>query len=283
MANKIYAKESCTFKNAFIEIAQNKFKSEIETLNFGDIDTAVETINNWILTKTNDEIEDLIKKSELHADAEIILANAFTFHGSFEKTFDKRQTSEKPFHTTTSGTVNTEMMSMSSKVLFKSSEELNVDVIRLPYTTDGLYMLIMLPREQDGLRNLEKSLNQINLLYFAESMVDEVDYDEIRIPKFKIDYKLKLKPVLEKMDMTTMYTDDADFSKMVEEDVKISKIITKSLFEVTEEGTEPGTVQAMRNVEGPQAKKFIADHPFFYAVMNEYGILVAGRYIHPEE
>lgn len=63
-------------------------------------------------------------------------------------------------------------------------------------------MVIVLPNEIDGLNNVEAKLSS----NFEEVLSDLLDkYVEVKIPKFKIEAKLDLQSVLEKVSDITHY------------------------------------------------------------------------------
>merc|ERR1712025_1149075 len=77
----------------------------------------------------------------------------------------------------------------------------------------------------------------------ATEVLRKIDFDSIKchlyVPRFKYEFKTELKDVLMSMGMGQAFTDDADFSAMVEaNNLKISAVIHKAIIEVDEKGTK---------------------------------------------
>jgi len=85
--------------------------------------------------------------------------------------------------------------------------------------------------------------------------------------------QFKLKPVLCGLHAELAFSDEADFSGISEEALKISEVVHKAFVEVNEEGTEAAAASAVLMVKcgglgGPAAepKIFKADHPFLFFI-----------------
>ena len=81
--------------------------------------------------------------------------------------------------------------------------------------------------------------------------------------------EFKLKPVLCALHAELAFSDDADFSGIGEEPLKISEVVHKAFVEVNEEGTEAAAATAVGMMlsagvgsRPPEPKVFKADHPF---------------------
>ena len=138
--------------------------------------------------------------------------------------------------------------------------------LELPYASDDLSMIVLLPRAADGLATLEESLTPDRLdTWLADLQSHRVD---VALPRFKIEARFELRGVLPAMGMPDAFDRDrADFSGMTGgRDLYISAVIHKAFVEVNEEGTEAaaatGVVMALRAVRPEPVASFRADHPF---------------------
>lgn len=121
---------------------------------------------------------------------------------------------------------------------------------------------------------------------------------DISIPKFKLESEFKLKEILSRMGMNIAFSNDADFSGMVDssirneiEDLKISDVIHKSFIDINEMGTEASAATAVvlvipTEISPPVGNKkiFKADHPFLFLIKENSTntILFLGRVIEPD-
>ena len=110
---------------------------------------------------------------------------------------------------------------------------------------------------------------------------------DLYLPRFKVEESYDLVPTLQALGMVDAFRDGvADFSGMTgSRDLVVSKVVHKSLVEVTEEGTEATaasgteiTVRAGRNSES-----FCCDHPFLFLIkhIKTNSILFCGRVSSP--
>jgi serpin B len=160
------------------------------------------------------------------------------------------------------------MMNIKSK--FDYYEDDTVQIIDLPYG-DGLFnMTVFLPQFSQNLNDFIQSLDQDNLQDYLNALAaDSVILD---LPKFKIEYKIILNNILQKMGMPQAFNQNlADFSR-INPIVKtfISKVLHKTFVQVDEEGTEAAAVTVVEmtvgSVEEPKINYMRVDHPFFFII-----------------
>ena len=102
--------------------------------------------------------------------------------------------------------------------------------------------------------------------------------------------EFKLKPVLCALGAELAFSDDADFSGIGEEPLKISEVVHKAFVEVNEEGTEAAAATAVGMAScaavmpTPEPKVFKADHPFLFFIRDRKtnAVLFSGRVLDPK-
>jgi serpin B len=165
----------------------------------------------------------------------------------------------------------------------------NLQILELPYGDGSLSMVVLLPKEIDGLTNLEANLTFQKLQRWTESVKHE-DEVKVYLPKFKTTAEFMLSGTLQVMGMESAFDPKtADFSGMTDaEDLFISAVIHKAFVDVNEEGTEAaaatGIAVAGAAFEEPKEPPvFRADHPFVFMIRdNRNGaILFLGRITNP--
>jgi serpin B len=152
-------------------------------------------------------------------------------------------------------------------------------------------MLIVLPTKKDGLAMVERQWAAGDTY---RQVTDGLDYEEvvlISLPRFHVETAFLLKPILCGLHAELAFSDEADFSGIGEEPLKISEVVHKAFVEVNEEGTEAAAASAVRMVlcagisgPAPQPKIFKADHPFFFFIRDRKtnAVLFAGRVVDPK-
>ncbi|MFB0525037.1 MAG: serpin family protein, partial [Phycisphaerae bacterium] len=158
----------------------------------------------------------------------------------------------------------------------------------LPYVNEELSMIILLPKEIDGLSEFEKAFTLENLSQWFEKLHQREVI--VSIPKFKMTSQFSLAAVLKSMGMADAFNPGkADFSGMNgKRDLFISAVIHKAYVDVNEEGTEAAAATAvtmkLTSVGPSQIPIFRADHPFLFLIRdNQSGsILFIGRVTNPK-
>jgi len=95
------------------------------------------------------------------------------------------------------------------------------------------------------------------------------------MPKFTVRSPINLKNVLSKMGLDNIFSNQADFSRMSEEQLKVDSAIHEAYIDVNENGTEGaaatgiGMVGRMGHISPVDPTSFVADHPFLYAVVHK--------------
>jgi serpin B len=261
IANSIWYKLGFPVYESFLQVNKNYFNAEIHGLDFNK-PSAVDTINDWCARKTND----LIKKplDRISADAVLYLINAIYFKGIWSQQFDKKKTFETNF-TTEKGTTNKVDM-MQLKDTFGYAEDETAQYLDLPYGNKAFSMTVILPKEG---KTTSDVLNQLSTKKWSE-MITDLHNQEIQIylPKFKVENKFELKEPLQAMGMNAAFTPLANFSKISEFDLMISRIIHSTYCEVNEEGTEAAavTIIEFETTAMPMNPVFNADHPFIFII-----------------
>jgi serpin B len=91
---------------------------------------------------------------------------------------------------------------------------------------------------------------------------------QVSFPRFKVQNKFELKTPMMNMGMKLAFTDIADFSRISDIDLLISRIIHSTYCEVNEEGTEAAavTIIEMELTSMPMIPYFTADRPFIFVI-----------------
>nr|QIR83414.1 serpin 7 [Locusta migratoria] len=274
VANKVYAQMSFPIKEEFRASAA-KFLAEAEEVDFiKETETSRAKINEWVESKTNKKIKDLLPAGTLDALTRLVLVNAIYFKGLWNIPFNKDATAPMPFHVSASDKKTVDMMKLVKKFMYTDAEQLEAQVLELPYKGDQLSMVILLPKKNDGLKELEAKLAGVNLPDILNQMrkVEVTVY----LPKFKLEHSINLNESLQKLGMKTMFDEcNADFTGINDSKpgLVVSKVLHKAFIEVNEEGTEAaaatGAVMCLRMARIPQEPIiFKADHPFVFLIID---------------
>lgn len=290
-ANRLWGANGYQFEDAFLRLTRDKYRAELETLDFGQPESARQTINGWVEQQTREKIVDLIPSGVLQADTRLVLTNAIYFEGGWTSEFSKKATQGAPFHLTAADKIK--VLTMEQQEGFPYTEDADAQVLSMPYRGHELSMVVVLPKKIDGLAELEGKLTNERFAGWMKELRGDRPVMTY-LPKFKMRSQLMLSGALKSMGMTSAFGDNADFSAMSKsEELMISEVVHQAFVDVDEKGTEAAAATAVliaptaalfEPKEPPKPIIFRADHPFLFVIRdNRTGaVLFMGRMQRPE-
>ena len=285
-ANALWADKKFPIIGKFQTTVQEKYSAEIRPADFaGQPEVERGMINSWVEEKTRNKIKNLLAPGSVRPDVRLILVNAIYFKGDWLHAFAKESTTDELFWMTPGTSTNVPMMAMKPK-RFGYMENESFQCLELPYQGEEVSMLIVLPKEKDGLARIEEGFSADALTDWTGALHKEEI--EVHLPRFKIESQFdSLVKTLAALGMTDAFNPSlADFSGISEESLCISDVVHKAFVQVDEEGTEAAAATGviMRLTSVPLSPKvFRADHPFLFLVRaKESGkILFIGKVCNP--
>ena len=288
IANSIWIRDELEFKNEFLNILEEYYDAEAQSLDFSD-SASKDIINNWVSDKTNEKIPSILEKINPLDIA--FLINAIYFNAEWQEAFDKEFTREEEFTLIDESKVDIELMSLDSN--FNYFEDNELQAIELPYGQEGDYsMKVYLPKRDNSITDFIENLTAEKLEEWNDSF-DRMD-GLIELPRFKTEYSKDLSEILIKLGIVKAFDDvDADFSKMIEimegNNVYIGRVKHKTYIDVTEEGTEAAAVTMVEMMVGtaiterPERFEMIVNKPFLFTIEDNINnqILFIGTILDP--
>ncbi|XP_066481448.1 serpin B10-like [Tiliqua scincoides] len=290
--NQLYGDRSAPFHKEFLQSIKKYYNTEPETVNFQeDAEEVREDINSWVESQTEGKIQNLLSKGSIDALTQLILVNALYFKGNWSKPFKKEDTTEQPFRLNKSISKPVEMMFQNDKFNWTYIEEVQTEILELPYVNHDLSMFILLPDDinddSTGLEMLEKELTYEALSkWTSPEKMEEADV-KVYLPRIQLKDGYELKSTLSSLGITDAFSPGhADFTGMSErKDLVLSQVFHKCFLDVHEEGTE-ATASSAADIGGRSdggAILFAVDHPFLFFIRHNKtkSILFLGRFCSP--
>jgi len=282
VANALWPQKGEKLLKEFTTLLRKAYGVKIKAVDFAESEEVRLKINAWVENQTESKIKDLVAPGVLDSLTRLVLANAIYFYGDWLKKFEPNLTSEAAFFGSAGEGV---VQMMGQRGTFRYGEWNGLQAIELPYTGDGVSMLVLLPAAQDGLAALEGSLSGENLETWMSGLAEtEVD---LFLPRFELSSAFRLDDALKNLGMVDAFSQQADFSGMNGmQDLFISAALHKAFISVNEEGTEAAAASAvvmtLKSVQFP-AVVFRADHPFLFLIREKTTgcILFMGRFTDP--
>ena len=289
IANSLWCQTGFPFSDSFLKPAHDDFEAEARQVDFANKaePTRLE-INSWVAQKTQEKIKDLLQPGQLTPDTRLVLCNAIYFKGRWNTQFDPKATHSAPFFLGGGRQVQASLMTKTFGMRSRQMDDFTA--LTLPYTSNALSMVILIPKEVDGLPALEQKLGPDKLRQCLTSLDSAPETKtELYLPKFKMNCRLELAPTLSAMGMNSALSRGADFSGISRMPaLYISDVVHQAYVEVNEEGTEAAaaTGTIMRLAAAVERISVLRlDHPFIFLIReNRTGsVLFLGRVTDPSK
>lgn len=191
IANHVYIQSGCQINPNF------KFTSDIEFLNFSNSNRCSQIINHFVAEQTQGKITDVIPPNMLSTDTRAVLINAIYFKGNWQYKFQKNHTKREDFYTSDTTTTTTDFMHIRKNFNYSHIAALDATALEMKYENSDLSFVIVLPNKLTGLSALEQNLKNFDFNKIIGSMYSSEVI--VTIPKFKIEFQIKLNYILAKV------------------------------------------------------------------------------------
>ena len=211
IANRLWGQAGEHFLPEFLKTTRDNYGAELAQVDFvKETEAARRAINAWTEDKTEKKIKDLLAPGVLDPTTVLVLTNAVYFKADWQKKFKTTSTHDAPFLVAPNEKVTAPMMRQTDEFAYGVIGE--VHVLELPYLGKDLSMFVLLPKEVDGLANLEKKLSVETLNAWTSGLREQTV--EVSCPSSRSTSSFQLEKVLGSMGMPQAFTDEADFSGM---------------------------------------------------------------------
>jgi len=267
VANALWGEADYPFAEEYLDLVDEQYGGGVNHADFAnDHETERERINDWVATKTEDRIEELVPEDELSRHTVFVLTNAIYFMASWEREFDPADTTEAPF-TALDGTASTVSM-MEQNLRTNYADLPNAQAIELPYVGGDVSMVLLVP-DDGAFETVQTALSGSTLFGVFEAL--DTARGDLRMPKFEFEFDAELSKILGAMGMGEAFRPEANFSTMVatSTDLMIDSVSHKTFVSVDEEGTEAAAATAVGGVPispPPESFDLTVDRPFFFCI-----------------
>lgn len=277
IANSIWYRQNFEVLQSFIDVNKTYFDAEVNALDFNSPE-AVEIINGWVKEKTHDKIEEIIDR--IDPLTVMFLINAIYFKGTWTYQFDPELTFDDEFHLSDDTVVPCKMMHQENDFQYSNND--TFEAIDLPYGNGQFSMTIILPHHGKSIDSLIAEITPEKWVQWMGTFSEK--QLTLQMPKFTLEYELKLNDVLTAMGMGIAFSNDADFSGINGiGGLLISQVKHKTFLKVDEEGTEAAAVTMVEVGYTSMGPIMRVDRPFLCVIHEKESgtILFIGKIAHP--
>jgi serine protease inhibitor len=265
IANSVWIEKKLVVKQPFITDLKKWYIAEARDIDVMD-PKAVDIVNGWIAEKTHDKITDMLDR--IDPGLSMLLINAVYFNGKWRYQFDKKDTRDELFYANSSVPNTVPMMHLKENL--KVIKRNNLTIAEIPYGQGNYSMVVILPDENVTTSEVVKVLTPSNWQEWMNLLTDNTHKVELSMPRFKYKYKRNLNDDLINLGMEIAFTGNADFSKISDQVLMISRVLHQTFIETNEEGTEAAAATVVEMVYGSanpaSVEKVTLDHPFIYFI-----------------
>lgn len=199
MANKLYYDYRFGPIDSNVRLlAENSFSSELEQMDFRDPVRAANTINAWVSDRTRHLIQNIVTPSSISSETSALLLNSIYFKSEWLIKFGIYDTEVQPFYVTKNRQVPVDMMYNEDVFRYGDfTEDLQATIVELPYNATDLTMLLILPKDLEGLTQMERKLKYYDFDTISLKLKREIV--TVKLPKFKIEFETDMIGTLQKV------------------------------------------------------------------------------------
>ena len=267
---------------SFRSVQEEFYNASSHMVDFGlDPEGARLQINDWIASKTEQRIRDLLPEGSIDDSTFSVLCNAIYFKEEWSEKFHIKS-SLTDFHLPDDrGVKKVKYIYSQATMRYFFDEKLNADIVFVPYAKAGAAAVVIVPRERNGLSTMKLHDDTISSAFSRSKR----EFVEIILPKFTLETATELKSPL--MDMGLKRIFDCDlaallglsgiyfFDRIAALPLYVSAVFHGVFVAVDEVGTEaaaatavPTAVPTSATVYPPLFATIVADHPFFFGIVN---------------
>jgi serpin B len=259
IANSIWHELGLEIEPDFIRTNKTYFNALVQGLDFNSPE-APGVINQWVSEKTYGKIPEIVDGID---QAQVLFViNAIAFKGNWTTQFDPKNTTADFFLKADGTQVPCDMMRLETG--FDYYRNGSFEAVDLPYGGGDFSMTVFLPNPGTPVDVFIKGLSADSLDVWSGKMQKNIIV--LQLPKFKLQYEIRLNDALSALGMGIAFTDRADFTRILKGGgIQIDEVKQKTYIDVNEEGTEAAAVTAISfTVSMPYL--FRADRPFVFLI-----------------
>jgi serpin B len=272
IANAIFHDKQAQLKQEYTQSSQDCLEAKVQEQDFKQqLEQARQQINKYIADRTENKITELFKKNVLNTNTQVVLANAIYMKAAWQRAFKKQDTKQGKFYRQGQQQDPQDVQFMRADGQYRHSQDDKLQVVELKYEKNQLSMYVLLPKQRDGIKELEQRLTGEQLRSIISRL--QTRQVQIQLPKFSIRSPQDLKQPLSKMGLQNLFTTQADLSRLSEEKIQISQAIHEAYIRIDEDGTEAAAATGIAGLNAAVPSRedptpFVADHPFLYTIVH---------------
>ena len=231
IADAIWLDNGLTLQEKFKNTVSDSFGAEVEAVDFSTAEKTCDVINSWCDKNTEGLIPKIITPDLINDNTGLCLTNSLYFESGWSGEPWKVSDTEESF----GKKEKTKYMTCTGDQYYENDK---ATAFGRDYA-NGLSFIGILPNDE-GDFNLED-------LDIGKLLKSNPEYDEVdcKMPKLNFETSTVLNDMLSSLGLDNLFSSNADFSGIADQNVNVDTILQKTKLELDENGTKAAAVTAV--------------------------------------
>uniref|UniRef100_UPI00358F439E serpin H1-like isoform X2 n=1 Tax=Myxine glutinosa TaxID=7769 RepID=UPI00358F439E len=281
MGTLILGPSGTTLREDFVHRSREMYGTNAETSGAGKWKNVEEGLSKWVSDHTEGRVNIVGKAADLKEG--LLLASACYFKGHWHEGFHPNMSDPRGFLVARTLTRPVHFMHRTGFYKLYDDEEKKLQVVEMPLAKELASVVILLPRQIEGLHKIEEILTVEQLQKWRSAMA--LKAVAVSLPRVSIEDLLDLQDTITKLGLSRA-TDKArsDLSGIASaKGLHVSRVSHGAAFEFGPEG-DPHPSDLYSRKEMRSATLFYADRPFAFVIIDSESAfpLLIGRFAKPK-
>lgn len=267
IADALWVSDEYKLKSDYEDTVRSKYDAVVKNLNFANVSDSVNEINSWVNDKTHEMIKQIVSEDMFDKDSVMCLTNTVYFEAPWSDCWHYAEGYEEDFTNFDSSTDKLCYMYGSPSAYYEND---NATAFGYNYS-NGIQFIGILPKSTGDFE-----LSDLDIAGLLETSTTKYDV-EAKMPRLTFDSTISLNDILAEMGLESIFTDDAKFTEITDELLKVSTVLQKTRIELDENGTKASAATAIMMdklgaVVGDEreVKQVSLDRPFAFMIYDAF-------------
>jgi serpin B len=284
MVNATWGQHDHRFLESYLDAVAVNYGAALRLLDFESApEPSRVTINDWVSSRTERRIPELLPPGSITRDARLVLTNAIYFNAAWASQFNEKRTAAATFRPLRDGSVTVPFMRQTGEFPYADGD--GYRAVELPYDGRELSMIVLVP-DEGRFEEFERTLSVATL----DGIIESMDARELNLalPRFELRGNYDLVAALGTLGIKDAFVDGAaDFSGLDgTRTLSIAGIFHATFVSVREAGTEAAAASAVTmglTAAKPPPIDVTIDRPFLFLIRDREtrALVFLGRVVNP--
>ncbi|XP_060947222.1 protein Z-dependent protease inhibitor-like [Limanda limanda] len=274
----VFPAQSFEVSPSYLDLVQTKFGGNARTVDYSTPQEAADSINRWAQEQSGDQVQELV--TSLDPQTQLLLATVASYQTRFNPAFNLSLSQEDRFYVDRYHIVMVTMMFRTDKYFLAYDRSVKAGVLQLPMT-DGTAMLVVLPDEDVDVTAVEEEVTAEKIQAWIKQL--KRTKLEVQVPRFLMERSYSLKDVLQTLNITQVFQDDAEITNMGgAKGPRLTQVFHKSVVSV-DERSDDITAGGGVNVFTSPPPRLTINRPFLFIIYQQStgSLMSIGRVVDP--